>query len=111
MDANKRRHERKPLRVVFHSDDAEGAGKLTFEGSDLSTGGTFLLTDLLLEKDERLTLELKLPDEERSLKVQARVAWVRRFPKDGEAAGMGIEFLSMNPEERALLERYLSALA
>jgi hypothetical protein len=58
MDTDKRRHERKALKVVFQSDDSEGAGNLTFEGTDLSTGGTFLLTDLLLEKDERLTLEL-----------------------------------------------------
>jgi len=107
MSSDKRRHERKTLKVEFQAEEGEGAGQLLFEGVDLSTGGTFLLTDLLLERDDRLTLVFKVPDQPHTFKALARVAWVRRFPKEGESAGMGIEFLSMSPDERTTLEAFL----
>jgi uncharacterized protein (TIGR02266 family) len=86
-------------------------GDLLFESVDLSAGGTFLRSDLLLEKDEILTIELRLPDLQHSIRAQAKVAWVRRFPKPGEVAGMGVHFISMEAADRAALERYLEEIA
>ena len=48
-----------------------------------------------------------MPPQARVFHVRARVAWVRRFPKDGEPGGMGIEFIDMGSEDRSALERFL----
>ena len=110
MAETKRRHARKSLQVDFRGKDARGAGVLLFEGADLSPGGTFLKSELLLEEGEPLAVEFRVPGVPRLIKAQGRVAWVRRFPKAGEASGMGVEFLAMSDEDRAVLEGYLDRL-
>lgn len=107
MSQEQRRHERKSLQVDFRGRDAHGAGVLLFEGADLSPGGTFLKADLLLEEGEALAVEFRVPGVPRSIKAQARVAWVRRFPKGAEPPGMGVEFIAMSDDDRALLGDYL----
>jgi uncharacterized protein (TIGR02266 family) len=107
--AEQRRHARKAVSVEFRGKDAGGEGELSLVGADLSAGGTFLRSDVLLEPGETLSLEFHLPGASASLQAQVRVAWVRRFP-DGEApAGMGIEFLAMPETDRRLLETALGA--
>lgn len=102
-----RRHERKAVAVQFQAREAHGVGQLVFTSADLSAGGTFLASDLLLEQGEPLSLEFTFPGEAAPLRAQARVAWVRRFPEAGEAAGMGVEFVTMRDEDRARLESLL----
>jgi c-di-GMP-binding flagellar brake protein YcgR len=106
MGADQRRFERKAVLVDFQARDAHGAGQLVFQSADLSAGGTFLKSDLLLEQGEALSLEFTLPSAKegpRVVRTQARVAWVRRFPLNGEAAGMGVEFVSMDEADRHAL--------
>jgi uncharacterized protein (TIGR02266 family) len=104
-----RRHARRAVSVEFRGKDAVGEGELALVGADLSPGGTFLRSDVLLEPGETLALEFHPPGAAASLSAQARVAWVRRFP-DGEAqAGMGIEFLAMPEADRRRLEDALGA--
>lgn len=110
MAARQRRAERKAVRVEFRGRDSGGAGELLFEGADLSSGGTFLQSDLLLEDGEALVLSFRLPGVERAVTAEARVAWARRFPKEGEPAGMGVEFLTMRSEDRAALASFLASL-
>jgi uncharacterized protein (TIGR02266 family) len=107
--AEHRRFARKAIPVEFRGRDAEGDGQLVFESEDISAGGTFLKSDLLLEPGERMTLEFRVPAVPRLLKAQARVVWARRFPQEGEAAGMGVEFSAMSEEDRDVLTRYLGA--
>lgn len=107
MASNQRRYQRKALQVDFRGHDAHGAGVLHFTSADLSAGGTFLTSELLLEEGEVLTLQLELPPATRALTLQARVAWVRRFPSAGKAAGMGVEFVALGEDERGALVRYL----
>ena len=47
MQADQRRHPRRPLQVLLRGRDAEGVGNLVFEASDLSGGGVFLASDFL----------------------------------------------------------------
>ena len=110
MGSEQRRFERKTLHVDFRGKDSEGTGQLHFEGADLSTGGTFIKSDLLLEQGDRLSLEFRVPGVPRLMRAQARVAWVRRFPDGAEPAGMGVEFLTMTDEDRAVLDQYLGAI-
>lgn len=102
-----RRFARKTLPVQFRAQDSAGSGSLLFDGADVSAGGCFLRSDLLLEEGEGLSVEFRIPGIPRLLKAQARVAWVRRFPTDTEVAGMGVEFLAMNEEDRELLRQHL----
>ncbi len=110
MGDEKRRFLRKSVQVEFHGHSSEGIGHLVFESADLSTGGTFLKSDLLLEDGEGFSLEFRVPGAPKPIRAQARVAWVRRFPKEQEPAGMGVEFVAMSEEDREMLSRYLSSL-
>jgi uncharacterized protein (TIGR02266 family) len=109
MNRDTRRFFRKAIRAEFAGKSGDGTGELRFESLDLSAGGTFLACDLLLEEGEQLSLGFQVPGLPRSLQAEARVAWVRRFPKADEQAGMGIEFVSMSDQDRWELTRYLEA--
>ena len=82
-----------------------GSWRAAVRGEDLSPGGAFIKSDLLLEPGDGLALEFRVPGVPRLMRAQARVAWVRRFPQDGRAAGMGVEFLTMTDEDRAASSR------
>ncbi len=105
---DQRRFPRRGIVVDFKGRDAHGLGELVFETADLSAGGAFLKSDLLLEEDEVLTVEFSVPGQPSPLKAQARVAWVRRFPEAAEPAGMGIAFLAMQEPDRETLEHFLN---
>lgn len=104
---DQRREERAAVQARFSARDASGAGTLTFTSADLSTGGAFLKSDLLLEQGEPLALQFEVPGAG-EIQAQARVAWVRRFPEAGQLSGMGVEFLVLREEERAALLRWLA---
>ncbi|MBL8914113.1 MAG: PilZ domain-containing protein [Archangium sp.] len=103
-----RREERAALQARFSARDTSGAGTLTFTSEDLSTGGAFLRSDLLLEQGEALSLFFDVPGSI-SVQAQARVAWVRRFPEPGQVAGMGVEFVGIREEEKKAIARWLAA--
>lgn len=109
MSTEQRRSARVPLHVEFRGKDLSGTGALLFEGADLSIGGAFLKSDLLLEAGESLTLEFRVPGLPRLLRANGKVAWVRRFPGEGELPGMGVQFLAMTEADRAVLAEYLEA--
>ncbi|MEW5742598.1 MAG: PilZ domain-containing protein [Myxococcota bacterium] len=108
MAPEQRRHERKAFAVQFQAREAHGVGQLVFTSADLSAGGAFLTSDLLLEQGEPLSLEFSLPGQATPIRVQARVAWVRRFPQAGEKAGMGVEFVALKDEDKKRLEAQLA---
>lgn len=102
-----RRFFRKTIAVEFRGTDSQGVGELVFEAVDLSAGGTFLKADLLLELGEHLALEFKVPGVPRVMRADGRVAWVRRFPEKDQPGGMGVEFVRLTDDDRAVLSRYL----
>ena len=108
MVSQQPREDRRAVQARFSARDASGAGTLTFTSEDLSAGGAFLRSDLLLEHGEALSLHFELPGSV-AVQAQARVAWVRRFPEGDQQAGMGVEFLVMREEERAALLAWLRA--
>ena len=107
MADQQRKFERRGLQVDFRARHQTGAGQLLFESADLSGGGAFLKADVLLEQGETMAVEFRVPGISRAIRAQARVAWVRRFPKGEEPAGMGVEFLAMSEVDREILEEYL----
>lgn len=97
------------MKARFSARDASGAGTLIFTSDDLSSGGAFLRSDLLLEQGEPLSLAFEVPGTG-LLQTQSRVAWVRRFPQPGQLAGMGVEFVALRDEDRQALARWLATL-
>lgn len=110
METDQRRSPRVDVDVDFRARESAGGGTLLFRAADLSLGGAFLRSSLLLEEGETLALEFRLPGSHRLLRATARVAWVRRFPEATQSAGMGMEFLSMSAEDREVLGRHLSLI-
>lgn len=93
----------------FRGASGSGTGSLLLHGRDLSEGGAFLASDLLLEPGTRLELTFQLPGIDGPLTVAARVAWVRRFPEPDETPGMGVEFVAMVEAHRAQLAGFLAS--
>jgi hypothetical protein len=101
-----RRHLRKAVKVEFVCHDEAGLGELVFDSADLSTGGAFLVSDMLFEQGEVLGMAFVLPGGS-TIRCESRVAWVRRFPAKDEAAGMGLEFVGLAEFDRRALESFL----
>ncbi len=74
---------------------------------DLNNAGAYVATDLVLEKGEKLHIELDVPGSD-TMPLQAVV--VRRSgeikgKKKTIPAGLGVVFVSNTPEERQLIQR------
>ncbi len=109
---NARRHDRKsaliPVLVRAAGNKVQAGQRL--QTDDLSEGGLFLRSDLLLEVGEDLTLEIHLPAG-RVTVASGRVAWVTRGSGRKSMAGMGIEFARLSSHDRRALAESLRSLA
>ncbi|RLB56160.1 MAG: hypothetical protein DRI34_09525 [Deltaproteobacteria bacterium] len=98
------------LEAEFELADGISGGEIFFESRDLSGGGVFLKSDLLLEVGEIFWISFRLPGTEVAIRTRGKVVRVNR-EADGsdprQQAGMGIQFLDLNEAERAALEAYL----
>jgi uncharacterized protein (TIGR02266 family) len=109
MGSKQRRHPRLAVAVevtVKSASDTE-TGELVFHTLDLSAGGAFLRSDLLLEVGELLEVSFCVPGSDERISARARVAWATRQSGTKGEAGMALEFIDMSEAERA---RLLAAL-
>jgi Tfp pilus assembly protein PilZ len=83
------------------------AGGIGFESAEISGGGAFLPTELLLEVGELLCLEFSLPDG-RNISAHARVVHASRGID--EPAGFGVEFVEIASDDRAAIEQHMANL-
>jgi uncharacterized protein (TIGR02266 family) len=82
-----RKHPRLPVRLVVEYDDADDfIGDYT---ENLSSGGTFIHTTRLLERETVIQLGLSFPGLLQSITLKGVVRWSR----GGKQPGVGIEFL------------------
>ncbi|MBK9371531.1 MAG: PilZ domain-containing protein [Deltaproteobacteria bacterium] len=72
---------------------------------DVSQGGVFVPSKILLPEGTSFKLELIHPDTQHVFVVQARVARLQ-YGHGGDVRGMGLEFLGMDDERRFLLQRF-----
>jgi hypothetical protein len=104
---DRRRHPRIPVEQLMQA-------RLTREGVDtvgqvldLNNAGAFVATELVLPKNTKLEVELRLPGTEKSLPIQALVA---RHTEAVEGrsrtvpAGLGLVFLTTNVMERSFIQ-------
>ena len=77
---------------------------------DLASGGLFIKTTKGLPVGTILDLEFNLPKTKKVIYTTGRVAWARSQDMSTEKMppGMGVEFIDMNPEDKKLLEKYLT---
>ncbi|NMB74048.1 MAG: hypothetical protein GYA21_02830 [Myxococcales bacterium] len=106
---DQRRHERRKLKVEIHVGDGSAGGELCFDSRDVSEGGVFLRSDLLLEVGETFFLTFVLPGAEVALRTRGRVTWVNRDSQIGpdDPPGMGVQFLDLSAAEREALRAAL----
>jgi uncharacterized protein (TIGR02266 family) len=79
---------------------------------NISRGGLFIRSETPLPLHSEVSLVLRLPGAERSIRATGRVIWNYDMPK-GTARivpGTGIRFLDLPASDRALLESYLTGL-
>jgi hypothetical protein len=75
---------------------------LNLEGlvTDLSPDGLFFCSDFLDDQGETAHVVLDVPSRGQPLELRGEVRWVKDAPS---AAGMGIRFVDVSLEDRALL--------
>jgi PilZ domain len=126
-----RKHARGVLElpVLVSDPSSRVAGGIHFDAADISTGGAFLRTDLLLEVGELLMLEFRLPQDRGQdrgedahedvhedahdgtnqgthIRTAVRVTRVSRG-RAKEVPGMGVEFIDLRAEDREAIEQRL----
>ncbi|MEO0811467.1 MAG: PilZ domain-containing protein [Myxococcota bacterium] len=105
----KREYPRLPMRIDVRVTQVgtEAAGELIFETRDLSEGGAFLRSDLLLETGDECDLAFELPSAPNTtLHIRARVAWTSRQALR-HGAGMGVEFVQLLEEDERRLAEFI----
>ena len=110
-DAQKRRrYTRVPCRVTVSVTESESDGFLLFATANLSMGGTFLESDLLLEVGSLVRLAFRLPNSKNPTVVEGVVVRVADEDSLGRSQpGMGLEFTRMDGISRRALEDYLKS--
>ena len=77
---------------------------------NLSTGGIFLQTEYSFAINDRLVLIFSLPDQEKSVSCDARVAWVNR-DSDAEnndyPSGVGLQFTDLSLEDVTAISGFI----
>ena len=106
---NKRRTPRIPVKLeVFYGEDAMISDYTAGYTFNVSTGGLFLETTNPLSLGKNLKLKLSLPDNDRPMYCQGRVAWINSPFSPGRSdhpSGMGVEFLNLEDEQQ--LQKFL----
>lgn len=79
---------------------------------NISRGGLFIRSEAPLPLNSEVSLVLRLPETEQSIRATGRVIWNYDMPKGTTriVPGTGIRFLDMPPADRATLERFLAGL-
>lgn len=110
-DKRFRRFVRKPVAVEIQVRDSdEAGGEIFFDSVDISEGGAYIRSDLLLELGDRLEVTFRLPDNSVAIVARARVVWVTPHEDIKGDAGFGIEFLDLTASEQKQIAGFVSSV-
>jgi len=76
---------------------------------NINEGGLFIESETLLDLEEQVQLQFRLPGVDDPIKVNGRVAWIREAGADGPA-GMGVEFESLDANARLRVDEIVQEL-
>jgi len=80
---------------------------------NISKGGIFIQTNLVLDREDPVELIIHLPHTGRDITLQGRVAWVlteEQARPAGKHAGLGLEIINLSKEDRELFELYIERI-
>jgi len=92
-----------------------GQGKGLSQVIDISQGGICCKSDTLFATDAKVQIVLTMQKIRSSLKVQARVAWIRRIlspePQGAQCYNVGLEFCDLKKEDKRLLACLIASIS
>jgi hypothetical protein len=104
---DRRKHPRIPVEHLMEARLVAGELESVGRVIDLNNAGAFVATDLPLDKNARLEVELAVPGVEKSLPLKAVVAR-RTEAVEGQRrvmpAGLGLVFMAENVMERSFIQ-------
>jgi len=79
---------------------------------NMSTGGVFVETSMVLPEGTELTVKFKLPHTDTLIIAKARVAWINsplELKESTNSSGMGLQFLDLSIRDIHHIQTYLDA--
>jgi uncharacterized protein (TIGR02266 family) len=104
--SERRQHPRATIKTAVHL----GSESNFYSGftNDLSEGGLFVATHLVLPIGTRLDLEFSLPDDDTPIRAQGEVRWTREYnPSSDGAPGLGLRFLKLELADRDRIDAFV----
>jgi len=101
----KRRHRRfkKSFDVKYESKGIAGIESNT-KSKDISIGGIKIPINKLIQKGAKLTMEIKLPDEETPITAQGQIMWVKNLSDNPHGdVDAGIKFSKIDKAQKEKL--------
>jgi len=83
---------------------------LTDYSINMSTGGVFIESSMILPEDTELTVKFNLPESDTIIVAKSRVAWTNdpgSSKKISLPPGMGVQFLDLSSEDMCAIRTYL----
>ena len=83
---------------------------LTDYSINISTGGLFIESSMILPEGTELTVKFNLPSSDTIIITNARVAWINDpllLKKASLPSGMGLQFLNLSMEDMHTIRRFL----
>ena len=76
---------------------------------DVSSGGMFVISDIIPEKDEIVDVEFSLPRTEDIIRCDAKVTWIQteRYEPRYMPPGFGLQFINLREESIHLISQYI----
>jgi uncharacterized protein (TIGR02266 family) len=102
----RRRFERAPIsaQVEFElTNSSSGPSRVRKHMANISIGGLFISTEEPIREGTRMVVRFELPNKHRVIAV-SRVCYVRK------GLGLGVEFLSLDDEDREEIQTYIAVL-
>lgn len=85
---------------------------LTDYSINMSTGGVFVETSMVLQEDTELTVKFKLPHTDTIINAKAKVSWINdplELKDLSYPPGMGLQFLDLSIKDIHDIQMYLDA--
>ena len=102
----RRRFERAPITAQVEyelTNSSSGPSRVRRHMANISTGGLFISTEEAIRAGTRMVVRFELPNKHRVIAV-SRVCYTKK------GQGLGVEFLSLDDEDREEIESYIVAL-
>lgn len=103
----RRRFERAPItaQVEFElTNSSSGPSRVRKHMANISTGGLFISTEEPIRAGTRMVVRFELPSNKHRVIAVSRVSYVKK------GIGLGVEFVSLDDEDREEIETYIASL-